>query len=130
MAAARWDIVIEEESEFDLYVTLYDSACVKKNIDGWGALFQVRKEKSAVSPVLYEASSDDTIFVQPEDEIGLVHVKMYVMKVNNPAEPFEQAFWDLLMWPANGEAGGKSKRIVQGRAIWSPAVSRGVVNEP
>jgi hypothetical protein len=129
MAAARWDIVIEEESEFDFYVTLYDSECVKKNIDGWGALFQVRKERSAESPVLYERTSADTIYVQPDEAIGLVHIKMFVSQVNNPAEPFTEAYWDLLMWPADGEAGGKSKRIVEGKVRWSPAVSRGSEND-
>ena len=128
MAAARWDIVIEEGSQFDLYVTIHDSQCSPKDITGYGARFEIRAEKDSESTVLYEAETGGSgITVQPGGEAGLLHIQLTVAQVDAPGAAWTKGWHDLLVWPADGSITSKAKRHIEGRAEWSPAVTRAAV---
>ena len=127
MAAAKHDIVIEEGSTFDLYITEYMDHCTPRNLNGYGAKFQVRKLPRADSTILYEGSLDDGhIAIQPSGQTGMIHVHLPIEVVNNPAEEWDIAYWDLLIWDGSGNVNNGAKRLVEGKARWSPAVTRPV----
>lgn len=115
MAAAHWDIVIEEGSQFDMYITLRDCNCGTKDITGWGALFQV------VAPdLVYTGSTEDGRVVAGPD--GTFHIQLPIEVVNNPISEWERGKWEFIVWDSEGSREDGAKRVLSGRASFSPSV--------
>lgn len=123
MGAARRDIDILENSQFDFYVKKRDSSCTPTDVTGYGAKFQVRETREATGQLLYEATVGNGITVQPSGETGLFHVQLTVPEVNSPQREWEKAYYDLVIWPPGGSIVDGAKRLVQGRATWGPAAT-------
>lgn len=124
MSAAKWNRDIEENSQFDFYVTKYDSECTPQSVTGWGAKFQVRAERLVTSPVIYEASVGSGITVEPGGVTGMFHIQLTVPQVNSPGvSGWDRAYFDLVVWPADGSITDRAKRLVEGVATWKPAAT-------
>ena len=124
MPAANWTIYIEEGSQFDLYAYKFDSECSAQSLSGYGAKFQIRTTRAATGVVLYEATVGSGLYIEPGSETGLVQVLLTVTVVNAPAETWEKAFYDLLVWPGTGSITSGAKRILEGVAYWKPSATR------
>lgn len=123
--AKEWDIVLEEESEFNLDVTYYSGDKTAKNISGYGAVFQIRTRRKSNATSLYRvthnssdlniAGSSGQIFVTiPEDDVTAI-------RTNYP--DFEKGAWDLVIFPTPNTPDIDAERLGQGDAYYSDAVA-------
>ena len=121
MAAAVHDIKIEENAQFDFYITKEDSECNPTNITGYGAKFQVREARLSTSTVIYEATVGSGITISTGTD-GLFVVSLTVTQVNNPGVVgWTKGFYDFVFWPVGGSVSDQAKRLVQGRVDFKPA---------
>jgi len=123
MPAADWDIEIEENVQFDFYVTKKDDNCVSSDVTGYGAKFQVRATRSSSATILYTATVGSGVTVQPSAVPGLFHIILTYAQVNAPGAAWTKAFFDFMIWPGGGSETDQVKKLVTGRATWMPAAS-------
>jgi hypothetical protein len=121
MPAATHDIKIEENAQFDFYITKEDSECNPTDITGYGAKFQVRSERLSTSAVIYEATVGGGITI-PTGTDGLFIVSLTVTQVNSPGVVgWEKGHYDFVFWPSGGSISDQAKRLVEGRVTFKPA---------
>jgi len=124
MSAARHDIVIEDNSQFDFYITKEDSECVATDITGYGAKWQVRAAKASTSTVLFETTVGSGIIIQPSGETGKIRIQLTVAQVNAPGVATWGRGWhDLLIWPPTGSITDGAKKLVKGKVDRDLAVT-------
>ncbi len=121
MSAAHHDIEIEENVQFDFYITKEDSTCVATDITGYGAKFQVREKRLTTSVVIYEATVGAGITI-PTGTDGLFHIILTVTQVNAPGVVgWTSGQYDFVYWPSGGSISDQTKRLVKGKATFKPA---------
>ena len=121
MPAAKWDIEIEENVQFDFYITREDNACVPVDVTGYGAKFQIRAERLSTSTVIYQAIIASGITI-PVGTDGLFVISLTITQVNTPGGgAWTKAFYDFVIWPPGSSETDGAKRLVEGRVVFDPA---------
>jgi hypothetical protein len=121
MAAAQWDIVIEEGSTFELTFQWKPDGCNPKNITGWWWRMHVKLEQDSASTLLYNANTSNGFITMTPLE-GKIHVKIPVAFVDAP-DPWTVGYYDLIGGPNPLDEQEDVKRLVEGMATWSPKVT-------
>lgn len=124
MAANEWDIILEEESEFELKVTYYSEDKTAKDISGYGAVFEVRTErKSNATSLIRAMHTNDISIAGTSGEIFVEIPESEVTAIRQNYPDFEVGAWDLLIFPDPNNPSVDSERLAQGQAYYEDAVA-------
>lgn len=117
MAAANYDIIIEQGSVFDLNLVYKDSNEVPINLTGYSARMQVRQKYSSPDPLLSLVSPTN---ITLGGALGTIHAKATASMTQ--ALTIKQGVYDLELVPPSGA--GDAFRLVEGAVIVTPEVTR------
>jgi len=116
MGAPVWNIVLEEDSDFDLTVRYKSSRCTAVNVTGYGARFGVRNDPDAPALVIASVSGGQITVAGTTGDfnihIGAATVNSLKYLVEDTAE-----YSLTIFTAANTET--SPKRILQGHVDFS-----------
>jgi len=124
MSAARHDIVLEEESEFEASFVWEDENCNPKDVTGYGAKLEIRNDREDTSPVLAEASTANGR-ITVDGTNGKFSVLIPETVVNSMATTLTglRGEYDFLIWPSASTPSVGATRLLTGRVRYEKAAT-------
>lgn len=117
MAAAVYDITIEQGSVFELNLVYKDNAGTPINLTGYSARMQVRQKYSSTTPVLSLVSPTN---ITLGGALGTIAVKAAATATADLG--IKTGVYDLELVPPSGA--GDAFRLVEGSVVVTPEVTR------
>jgi hypothetical protein len=117
MAAGVYNTVIEKGATFELTVTYKDATGAAVDLSTWSVRMQVRETPSSGTTILTSEGGSPTI-VLTKNSSGVISAT--VSAANTAALTPATAFYDI----EAQSAAGVVRRVLQGRIIISPEVTR------
>ena len=117
MAAGVYNTVIEKGATFELTVTYNDASGTAVDLTSWTVRMQVRETPGSGTTILTSSGGSPTI-VLTKNSSGVISAT--VSATNTAALTPATAFYDIEAQNASGVV----RRVLQGRIIISPEVTR------
>lgn len=124
MAAAKYDIVLEEQSDFVLNVGYEDPRGTIVDITGYGAKFEVRDERGASAISRLSATVGEGITL--DIPLGMFRIRIISAAIDALADELPDGWrgeWDLLIWPTLASPNINALRLVSGKVKYSRAAA-------
>lgn len=115
MAAALYDIIVEEKVDLVLQITWFDSTGSTVDVSGYGAEFVLKKNKDRHSDpfvvITHNATASGQISVNANPGEFLVRVDQAVLSVLD----FERGYYQLVVHPTAADPTSNPIRLLQGQ---------------
>jgi hypothetical protein len=126
MSAAKHDIILEGNSDFEWKIKLTTANCSVIDVDNYGMKMQIRTLNSSDGDLLIEASvTNSRINVNTTTDIFEIDIPVDVItpQIQNFEDNKNRAFYDIVIYPSSTAPTTDPIRLVEGKVKFSKGVT-------
>lgn len=117
MAAAKLDIVLEEDSNFYLKIEYYDENGNMIDMTNYGAAVIFARDKE--TDYFYRGSVADGV-ISVLGNSGTIIIDIPTSEINNV--PYQRGLWELYIYKTINDPTDSPKRLVEGKFVYSKSL--------